>query len=127
MGEAPPTSPKRNPPKGARCRTGSPPPKRRRQRGFDVAAWPTYDVNVKIGLLVSFVAGLVPTAIVTAVGIVQHEDTSLPGILTKYHVGYLLLLLFASIVLYVLRKRNVALGLLLSVAVGALVLIGMGY
>ncbi len=82
---------------------------------------------MKISPLVSFLAGLTPTAIVTAIGIVQHENTSLAGLLAKYHVGYLLVLGLASVVLYLLSRRNVALGLSLSLAAGALVLIGMGF
>ncbi len=82
---------------------------------------------MKTGLVISFLAGLGPTAIVTAIGIVQHENTGLPGVLAKYHVGYLLVLVLASVVLYLLSKRYIALGLSLSLAVGALVLIGMGF
>ena len=55
--------------------------------------------------------------------IMQLGNTKLGGILILYQVGYVLLLLVASILLFVLRKKDVAGGLLAGFAVGLFVLV----
>ncbi len=84
---------------------------------------------MKKGLLVSLVAGLIPTVVLTTMAIMQLVNTRLGGILILFQAGYALLLLLASILLFILKKKDIAKGLLVSFIIGFFVLlvrVGMG-
>jgi len=76
--------------------------------------------------------GLAPIVILTGIALSQLGEYSYTklGVIAIYtQAGYVVLLLLAMIVLFVLRKQNLALGLLTSFGVGffvAIITFGMG-
>ncbi len=83
---------------------------------------------MKKDFLVSLALGLIPTVGLTSMAIMNIGNTKLGGILFKYQAGYALVLLFASILLRVLKNENIAKGLLVSFIVAVFVsLIRVGW
>ena len=86
----------------------------------------------KKGFYLSLVAGLIPIVILTTIAMTQlgrYSYTELGGIIIFIQAGYVILLIPIMILLSILRKREIALGLLVSFGIGffvALFVIGMG-
>ncbi len=84
---------------------------------------------MKKGFLVSLIFGLIPTVVLTATVILQLGNTRLGGMLFMFQAGYVLLLLLATILFFVLKKEDITKGLLVSFIIGffvSLIRVGMG-
>jgi hypothetical protein len=88
---------------------------------------------MKKSSLVSLIAGLLPIIILSVIALTQHGEYSynkLGGlIVVMVQPAYVGLLLLAMIVFFILKKKDVAQGLLISFGIGffvSIILLGMG-
>lgn len=87
---------------------------------------------MKRSSVISLVWGLVPIAIFTVIAMTQlgrYSYTDFGRAIVFIQGGYVLLLLVAAVILFILRKSEIALGLLVSFAIGffvSIITLGMG-
>ena len=87
---------------------------------------------MKRSFFISLVGGLIPIAIFTVIAMTQlgrYSYTDFGKTVVFVQAGYVVLLIPAMIALFVLRKRDIGLGLLVSFCVGffvSLITLGMG-
>ena len=88
--------------------------------------------SMKKRFFISLVGGLIPIVIFTTIAMTQlgrYSYTNLGGIIILIQAGYVILLLPTAILLFILRKREIALGLWVSFGIGffvSLITFGMG-
>jgi membrane-associated HD superfamily phosphohydrolase len=87
---------------------------------------------MKKGFLISLVGGLTPIVVFTTIAMMQlgkYSYTKLGEIVIMIQAGYVILLLLIAILSFILKKRDIALGLLVSFIIGffvSIVTFGMG-
>ncbi len=90
------------------------------------------EIRQKRNFFLSLLAGLIPVVILTTTALTQlgeYSYTRLGGIVIYIQAGYVFLLLLATIVAFILRKKDIAPGLLVSFIIGffvSLLTFGMG-
>ena len=87
---------------------------------------------MKKPFVLSLIAGLTPIVILTTIALTQLEPWGyyeLGRIIVFVQAGYVILLIPTTITFFILRRRDIALGLLVSFGIGffvALIALGMG-